>query len=81
VNIKHSDLAAALGVSKAAVSQWLTGRPPVDRCPFIERATAGRVTCDELRSDVRWHRISDPAWPHPDGRPCLDIAAPTQQAA
>jgi DNA-binding transcriptional regulator YdaS (Cro superfamily) len=80
MNIKHSDLAAALGVSKAAVSQWFSGRVPPDRCPDIERATAGRITCGELRPDVRWVRVPDADWPHPEGRPCIDVAAPVQDA-
>jgi DNA-binding transcriptional regulator YdaS (Cro superfamily) len=52
-------LAQALGVSKAAVSQWRTGdrQVPAERCPQIERVTAGRVRCEQLRPDVEWHVI------------------------
>ena len=78
MRINHTDLASRLGVSKAAVSQWFSGRPPADRCPSIERATAGRVTVDQLRPDVRWVRVTDPTWPHPEGRPCIDVAAPVE---
>jgi len=79
MQINRTELAAACGVSKAAVSQWLgQGKPPPDRCPAIERATEGRVTCEELRPDVRWQRVPDPTWPHPGGRPCIDVAAPLE---
>ena len=49
-------LAAAIGVDPVVVSQWKTGaRPiPAHHCPEIERATAGVVTCEELRPDVSW---------------------------
>lgn len=76
MDVKHSDLAAALGVTVAAVSQWFSGRPPINRCPDIERVYGGRKTCEELRPDVRWARVPDPEWPHPEGRPTIDVAAP-----
>jgi len=49
-------LAKRLEVSSAAVGQWKTGerRVPAERCPEIERATAGVVRCEELRPDVAW---------------------------
>jgi DNA-binding transcriptional regulator YdaS (Cro superfamily) len=49
-------LAALLGVSKGAVSQWKDEgrRVPAEYCPLIERATGGRVRCEELRPDVAW---------------------------
>lgn len=67
------------------MSQWLTGvrAVPPDRCPAIERATDGRVTVEELRPDLagRWYRVPDPDWPHPKGRPLLDVAAPAAPVA
>ncbi len=62
--------------------QCLTGRrsTPPDRCAAIERATAGKVTCEYLRPDVTWVRVVDPDWPHPEGRPLLDVAAQTAPA-
>lgn len=71
-------LARIARVTPAAVSQWSAARVPTDRCPSIERATAGQVTCEALRPDVRWVRVSDPDWPHADGRPCIDVAAPVE---
>jgi DNA-binding transcriptional regulator YdaS (Cro superfamily) len=49
-------LARAVGVSAVIVSQWKTGarQVPAERCPAIERATDGAVTCEELRPDVDW---------------------------
>jgi hypothetical protein len=71
-------VAKALGIHEQYLYQCLHGhRPtPPERCPPIERATEGRITCEELRPDVRWQRVPDPAWPHPQGRPCLDVAGP-----
>lgn len=48
---------------------------------LLERATAGAVTCEEMRPDVRWHRVRDRKWPNPAGRPLIDVsaAAPTAQ--
>lgn len=49
-------VAQKLGVTKGAVSQWkLEGRRvPAEHCPLIERITAGRVRCEDLRPDVDW---------------------------
>jgi hypothetical protein len=70
-------LAAAVGLNEQYLYQCLTRRRPmpVARCPGIERASAGHVTCEALRPDVVWARIPDAAWPHPGGRPCVDMAA------
>lgn len=54
-------LASAIDRSPQFVSQMLKGedeeggRPvPAELCPAIERATGGRVRCEELRPDVAW---------------------------
>lgn len=54
-------LAAALGVSRPAVSQWLRGehQVPVIRCIEIERITGGAVRCEELRPDIDWTFLRD----------------------
>lgn len=44
-------------------------------CPVIERETGGAAVAERLSDKVRWVRIFDPAWPHPDGRPCIDVAS------
>lgn len=71
-------LARALGVTPGTVGQIVMGvrKTPRDRCPAIESATGGQVVVETLRPDVRWVRVPDPTWPHPGGRPCIDVAAP-----
>lgn len=73
--------AAVVGLNEQYLYQCLTGRrqTPLDRCPAIERATQGKVLCEQLRPDIAWHRVPDPAWPHAAGRPCIDVAAPTKE--
>lgn len=70
-------VARMLGIKPPSVLGW-GGRPPPERCPALERATNGAVSCEAMRPDVCWQRVPDPTWPHPDGRPCIDVAAPTQ---
>lgn len=72
-------VARMLGIKPPSVIGW-NGKPPSDRCPAIERATEGRVTCEQMRPDVRWQRVPDPDWPHAAGRPCIDVAAPERAA-
>ena len=50
----QAKLARSLGVTTPVVNQWISGiRPiPTERCPDIERATSGQVTCEELRPDL-----------------------------
>ena len=57
-------LAAALGVTRAAVGQWKgkdrkgkARKVPAEHCLVIERETRARgsaVTCEELRPDMAW---------------------------
>lgn len=47
-------LAAAIGKSQQAVSNWRSRGVPTECCPAIERATDGAVRCEELRPDVDW---------------------------
>jgi DNA-binding transcriptional regulator YdaS (Cro superfamily) len=50
-----SALARGLGVAASAPSMWKArGLVPAERCPAIERLTAGVVRCEELRPDVEW---------------------------
>ncbi|HRQ59178.1 MAG TPA: helix-turn-helix domain-containing protein [Azoarcus taiwanensis] len=47
--------ARLLGVSQAAVGCWLHSKPPtIERCIQIEKATGGKVRCEDLRPDVDW---------------------------
>ena len=68
-------VARMCGITAPSVIGW-RGRIPKERCPDLERGLEGRVTVAEMRSDVRWVRVPDPTWPHPDGRPCIDTATP-----
>jgi DNA-binding transcriptional regulator YdaS (Cro superfamily) len=80
-----AEVSRLLDVSVQAVCFWRDGlrQFPADKCPAMEQGVAGRVTCEQMRPDVRWHRIPDPAWPHPEGRPLIDVtrAAAAQEAA
>lgn len=69
-------LASAIGVHPVLITQWRSADirlVPADRCPQIERATEGAVTCEEMRADLQWVRVPDADWPHPQGRPLLDV--------
>lgn len=52
----QANLARVLSVTPAMVNQWLRGSRQVaaERCPAIEKATAGAVRCEDLRPDVDW---------------------------
>lgn len=52
-----SKSARVLGVKDGrhqTVQSWLRTRVPAEYCPLIERATGGRVRCEDLRPDVAW---------------------------
>jgi DNA-binding transcriptional regulator YdaS (Cro superfamily) len=73
----QAELAARLDVARPVVNEWVKGKRPIPptRAALIERMTKGEVTCERLLTSERWVRVSDPGWPHPKGRPCLDVAA------
>lgn len=71
-----ASLARLIDVDPPLISQWANGvrMTPADRCPAIERATLGKVTCEELRGDLAWKRVKRQGWKwHPDGKPLLDV--------
>lgn len=68
-------VARLLGIRAPSVIGW-RGRIPRDHCPAIEAALGGSTTAEQLRPDVSWSRVPDPAWPHPAGRPVIDVAKP-----
>lgn len=80
-----SKLATALGVGQSVVSNWLArGTVPDEvHCVAIERLTQGAVKCEDFRPHAPWLRVPDSTWPHPGGRPVLDVAAvsPAKEAA
>ncbi|WP_350260406.1 transcriptional regulator [Paraburkholderia bonniea] len=51
-----SSLGREINVSPVLISQWANRhrRVPAERCPAIEKATGGVVTCEELRPDIDW---------------------------
>ena len=63
-------LAWHFGLTQSAVSQWRSNGVPYQRMKAVRDYTAGAVTLEEM--------LPDPAWPHPDGRPCLDVAGPAE---
>lgn len=68
-------LANELKIPASLLSQWRTGRrtTPAERCPSIEKATNGAVTCEELRPDVDWAVVR--GTPHADQAPVPEGAA------
>ena len=74
-------VARMVGCRVPSVIEWRKRGIPADRCPAIERATSGAVTVEVLRPDAAWSRIPDPAWPHPAGRPVIDVARPVVAVA
>lgn len=65
-------LAQHFGLTQSAVSQWRTNGVPLGRMKAVRELTGGDVSLDEM--------VPDPAWPHPDGRPAIDVAAPQEAA-
>ncbi|WP_410055240.1 transcriptional regulator [Providencia rettgeri] len=53
---KATELAKKIGVPVTLISQWANGvrQIPAERCPEIEKATAGVVRCEDLRPDIDW---------------------------
>lgn len=73
-------VARMVGCKPPSVIEWRKRGIPAERCPAIERASSGAVRCETLRPDIQWSRIEDPTWPHPDGRPVIDVARPVAEA-
>lgn len=47
---------------------------PDDWCPLVEGITTAGISADQLRPDLAWVRVEMPGWPHPAGKPLLDLA-------
>ena len=77
-----SRLAEAIESYQSDVSDWVKGfRPvPMNTCAAIERFTVGAVTVEELNPDLPWSRIPDKSWPHPKGRPVVDVSLAKEAA-
>ena len=73
---RQKEVAEAIGAQPQLVGQWAlkVRQVPDARCPAIEMATAGAVTCEDMRPDLTWRRIRDEGWPwHTEGKPLLDV--------
>ncbi len=59
--VTQMEFANLLGVTQGAVGFWLHNKPPtIERAIQIEKATGGKVTCEELRPDVDWAFLRGP---------------------
>ena len=61
-------MAARFDLTQSAVSQWRTNGVPPHRMKAVRDFTGGAVTLEDM--------LPDPAWPHPGGRPTIDVAGP-----
>lgn len=68
-----------VGLSVPTVHGWK--KIPEHHCPAIEKARGGDITVELMRPDISWSRVPDPEWPHPEGRPVIDVAKPSASAA
>lgn len=66
-------VARRFGKSQSAVSQWRTNGVPPRLMRAVHELTRGDVTLEEM--------LPDPAWPHPQGRPLLDVAAAVKESS
>lgn len=76
-----SKIAAFFKISKTAVHNWFQTQVPAERCPDLEwffhkqcTVQPKANTVEKLRPDLKWVRFPDRRWPHPKGRPCLDLS-------
>ena len=77
-NSSPTELANQIGgdVKRQNVEYWLrVDGIPAQHRPAVELATGGVVPCEAMPGTTAvWKRVRDKSWPHPDGRPCLDVA-------
>lgn len=76
-----SAVARMAGVSAPTAHGYRVRGIPAERAPAIERATLGAWPVERIRPDAPWHRVPDPTWPHPAGRPVIDVARTVAPAA
>lgn len=67
-----TEVARICGLRAPTVHGWK--QIPEKHCPAIERHRGGEFTVERMRPDIPWLRVPDPSWPHPDGRPVIDVA-------
>lgn len=66
----QSRLSKTMEIPAPMLSAWASGdrRVPAERCPEIERATAGAVRCEDLRPDVAWDVLRMQAGTEPEAK-------------
>jgi len=76
-----SAAARLIGASQSRVSNWLMrGTPvPAEFCPLFELHTKRKVTCEEMRPDVKWYVLRD--GPRSMNAPAGDAAVSIQVTA
>ncbi len=73
---ERSRVAEQMGLHEQYLYQCITGRRklPEAHCPPLERATEGRIKCEDIRPDITWVRVKDKSWPwHAKGKPLVDV--------
>lgn len=70
-----AELARRLNCKAPSIIEWRKRGIPRDRRPHLELHYYPRFVVEQIQDGARWVRVPDPAWPHPGGRPCLDVAA------
>jgi hypothetical protein len=52
--------------------------PTIYKVKLGETTNPGIETVRKFAPHISSVRVPDPAWPHPEGRPAIDVAAPAQ---
>ena len=73
--------AGVIGVSVQRLGNWLDRGIPMDQCAKVEVSLGGAVAVEDMRPDINWLRVKDKSWPHPKGRPVIDVGAPAKAEA
>lgn len=68
-------VARKLELAAPSVTNWKKRGVPPERRPDLELHYYPRFEVEQIKDGARWVRVPDPSWPHPGGRPCLDVAA------
>lgn len=60
---------------KGTVWAWLDrDNVPPEHAAAIEQLEVGAVAVEQLTRGVRWRRVANPKWPHPDGEPLIVVS-------
>lgn len=66
---------AALGTSQGHLNNVASDLRPLSAeiAVAVESFTSGARAVEFLCPGMRWRRVRDPSWPHPKGKPLLDV--------